>query len=75
MKTVAISYKKDGSCEKVGEIKNLYDTDYNKLVREAKENEKQELKEKEELVEKVNALEEEIENLKQEIKVLKGEEE
>lgn len=75
IKTVAIVCDISGGCQYVGLVKNVDSSEYAKLIGEQRQHEQKQAKEKRELLERVETLESELATLKQEIKVLKGEDE
>lgn len=75
IKLVAIVPSLDGGCQYVGLVKNITNEEYATLLKEQRTNEQKQAKEKRELLERVETLESELATLKQEIKVLKGEDE
>ena len=75
IKLVAIVPTLDGGCQYVGLVKNLTNEEYATLLKEQRTNEQKQAKEKRELLERVETLENELTTLKHEIKVLKGEDE
>lgn len=75
MKKVAYKLNSNGKCVKVFEVKVVSEEDYNKLLNSEFECEQEELKTKVELDKAILDLTNEIVKLKEEIKVLKGEEE
>lgn len=75
IKLVAIVPSLDGGCQYVGLVKNIANEEYATLLKEQRTNEQKQAKEKRELLERVETLENEITTLKHEIKVLKGEDE
>ena len=74
MKKVAYKLNSNGKCVKVFEVKVVSEEDYNKLLNSEFECEQEELKEKNELYQALHDLTDEVNDLKKEIRVLKGEE-
>ena len=70
---VAVVSNLNGGCQYVGKVKTITKTEYATLLKEQREHELTEQKEKRELNELLTTLVEEIKTLKQENKVLKGE--
>ena len=75
IKLVAIVPSLDGGCQYVGLVKNITNEEYATLLKEQRTNEQKQAKEKRELLERVETLTSELNTLKHEIKVLKGEDE
>lgn len=74
MKKLIACLEKNGKCVLVLKCRNVEETQYTKMINQQCEYEQEQLKEKRVLNEKIIALEENIELLKKEIKLLKGEE-
>ena len=73
-KQVAVICDNTGKCKYVGKVKLVDDPTYNKYVNEAKEIDESSKRKKYEIYKKIVNLETEINKLKEEIKILKGEE-
>ena len=70
---VAVVSNIDGGCQYVGKVKTITKTEYATLLKEQREHELTEQKKKRELLQLVEGLQDEINDLKKEIKILKGE--
>ena len=75
IKLVAIVPSLDGGCQYVGLVKNITNEEYATLLKEQRTNEQKQAKEKRELLEQVESMEEIIVFLYNENKTLKGEDE
>ena len=73
-KSVAILYDSNGNCISVLNCTHVNSKKYDELLSQVKNYEFKKAQKEKELLSKVNYLETEIETLKHEIKVLKGEE-
>lgn len=75
IKTVAIVCDLNGGCKYVALVKNVDTSEYADLLHEQRQHEQKEAKEKREILDRCETLEETIAKLEKEIKVLKGEDE
>ena len=74
MKKLVACLLENGSCTYVMVCKNVDEKEYQKLVNETLQHKEKELREKNDLIQRLSSLENEVSVLKNEIKVLKGEE-
>ena len=70
---VAVVSNINGGCQYVAKVKTITKTEYATLLKEQREHELADQKEKRELLQLVKDMQEEIATLKEEIKILKGE--
>lgn len=74
-KLVALCYDISGGCQYVALVKNITPSEYATLLGECREHEQERTREKRELLDRIETLEENCKTLAKEIKVLKGEDE
>lgn len=74
-KLVAIVSNISGGCQYVAVVKNIKPSEYATLLKEHRQHEQTQAREKRELLDRVSELETQVANLVKEIKVLKGEDE
>ena len=74
-KLVGVVSNVSGGCEYVAVVKNIKPSEYATLLKEQRQQEQTQAREKRELLDRVSELETQVANLVKEIKVLKGEDE
>lgn len=73
-KRVAIILDSSGKCKYVGKVRLVNDNEYNRLINESNGIDAEKLAKKRELQQEIIALKNDLEQIKRELKVLKGEE-